>query len=137
MPRARVWTWLALGFTLGVLLACGTPRDGIAWDDETTWTCAGDDVKVIDGAKKDFTTRSLIAVEAGGNCQLTLRNCDITSDFPVKAFGNAVVTIEGGRINGRMQSLQAMGNARIVVDGATVEGPEPGTMGNGAIEGLD
>ncbi len=137
-PRAtaRPLTLFALGFTLGVLLACGTGRDGVVWDDETTWTCAGTESRVIEGVTKRFTTPDLIAIEAGGSCELRLVNCDITADFPVKAFGNATVTIEGGRIHGNLQSLQAIGNGRIVVDGATIEGPAPGTMGNGTIEGL-
>lgn len=134
-PR-RPLALFALGFTLGLLLACGAPREGVVWDDETTWTCTGTESRTLEGVTKDFTTPDLIAVEAGGQCQLRIVDCDLTADFPVKVFGNAVVTVVGGRIEGRKQSLQAMGNGRIVIDGATIEGPEPGTMGNGKIEGL-
>jgi hypothetical protein len=133
---ARPWTLLALGFCVGFMLACGAPREGVVWDDETTFTCAGNEEKTIEGVTKAFTTPNLVAVEAGGSCILRLKNCDLTADFPVKVFGNAVVTIDGGRIEGRQQSLQAMGNGRIVIEGARIEGPEPGTMGNGEIEGL-
>jgi hypothetical protein len=125
-----------LGVLLGRLMACGSVRDGVVWDDETTWTCSGSDERTIEGVTKAFTTPDLIAVEAGGDCQLHLVNCDISADFPVKAYGNAVVTITGGHIRGGKQSLQAMGGSKIVVDGATIEGPEPGTMGNATIEGL-
>lgn len=120
--------WLAAG--------CDEARDGVVWDEETTFTCAGSDEKVLEGVTKVLTTPDLVAVEAGGQCRLRLVNCDLTADFPVKVFGMATITIEGGRIRGNKQSLQAIGNGRIVVEGATIEGPEPGTMGNGTIEGL-
>lgn len=106
------------------------------WDDETTWTCTGNESRTIEGITKKFTTPDLVAIEAGGSCQLRIVDCDLTAAFPVKAYGNATVTIVGGRIAGTQQSLQAIGNGRIVVEGATIEGPEPGTMGNGRIEGL-
>jgi hypothetical protein len=130
--------WSALLPLLPPLLGapgCGSPA-AEEWEAETTFLCTQMEVKRLEGVTRVNDTADLIAVEATGNCQLELVDVDLTSDFGVKANGNSVVTIRGGRIHGNRQTLQVLGNGRIVVEGATIEGPSPiGRAGKGKIEG--
>ncbi len=116
----------------GSLACAGMGGGGVDWPDETTWTCGGGDQKTLEGVTKVIEGKDLIAIEAGGSCQLTLVNCDITADFAIKAAGNAKVLIKGGRIHGKQQALQAWGNAVITVENAMIEGEQAKT-GKGQI----
>jgi hypothetical protein len=136
-------SWSSVGASLVVVglgiasLACGGMGGGggDAWDGETTFVCAGSEHKRLEGQIVVITGEDLLAIEAAGSCVLEIVDCDITADFPLKAAGNAQVVIEGGKITGRKQSIQAWGNAVVTVDGATIVG-ETGLTGNGRIEGM-
>ncbi|MCB9688519.1 MAG: hypothetical protein H6735_26010 [Alphaproteobacteria bacterium] len=128
-------TWVVAPLSVFLGLACGGgggAGGSSDWPSETTWTCGGGDVKQMTGITKVIETKDIIAIEAAGSCQLTLVNCDITADFPIKAAGNAKVTIKGGRIHGKQQAIQAWGNAVVTIEGAMIEG-DKATTGNGKI----
>lgn len=130
-------TWGVAPFAVGVALACGGGAGGGTgtgddWPDDATWTCGGGDSKQMKGVTKVIHGENLIGIEAAGSCQLTLIDCDITADFPIKAAGNAKVTIKGGRIHGNQQAIQSWGNAVVTIEGAMIEGDQV-TTGNGKI----
>jgi hypothetical protein len=106
-----------------------------AWDGTGTFACGGSDKKRIANVKYDVPGKDTLAIDAGGGCELEIVDSDITADFPLKAAGNAHVTVRGGHLVGRQQAIQAWGNAVVDVQGTTVVGQSV-TTGNGKINGV-
>ncbi len=93
----------------------------------SSWTGQG---PLVCGGVEHLTVTGVVAnqpgsqvVVAGGNCQLTLNNVNITGNTAIIASGNAQVTVLGGAIAGMQQSIVATQNARVNVSGASVMGP--------------
>lgn len=128
------WTFAGVVVTSLVSLACGG-AGGSPWADGTTFVCGGSQREQLVGHTVVIEGQDLVAVDAGGGCVLEIVDCDIEADFPIKAAGNARVTIVRGRITGRKQAIQAWGNAVVTVSGATVVG-EVAETGNGKVVGL-
>ncbi len=93
----------------------------VAWAGQGPFSCGGVDNVTIDGVTASLPGAT--AIEAGGNCQLTLNNVSLTAGVAVSSGGNATVTINGGSLNGSVNSIAAGGNSRVNVVGATVTGP--------------
>jgi hypothetical protein len=127
-----------LAFTLLTSLGCsGLSKSGgkaEKWTGEETWSCGGSEKKTLENLTVEVKGKDIIGVEAAGSCELTIVNCNITADFPLKAAGNAKVTVKGGTLNGRQQSIQSWGNAVVTLEGTKVVG-ETATTGNGKIIG--
>jgi hypothetical protein len=98
----------------------------VTWDGKSTYTCgASDNVKI---EKVTAKIASGTAIEALGSCHLTLVNCDITAPTAINAMGSANVTVQGGSVNGSVNSAVAMGAATIDFKGTTVKGPTQGKV---------
>lgn len=110
----------------------GGPATEAEWDGKSTFTCPSGAPVTLSGVTADVKGT---AIDAGGNCKLTLEDMDITGDVAIDVGGNAQVTIKGGHVKGRETSITVGGNGQVVVDGATVEGPTK-KGGNGKIQGL-
>lgn len=63
------------------------------------------------------------AIEAGGNCHVTIVDSTIKAGTVVAAAGNADVTFQGGSIEGTT-AVDASGNAHVRFDGTKVTGPK-------------
>jgi len=80
--------------------------------------CGGDELIVL----SDCVIDDEVAVEAHGNCQVTLTNCAIRgSRVAIDAHGNAQVVISGGSVSGA-KAIDAHGNAQVVLEGAAITG---------------
>jgi hypothetical protein len=102
-----------------------------SWDGRSTYTCHGNET--LSGVTADLGDQ--VAIEALGNCNLTLEDMDIRGSVGVQAGGNATVNIVGGHIKGTENSITAAGNAKVHVSGATIEGPQEASA-NGKIDGI-
>jgi len=91
-----------------------------AWSGQQPFTCGGVDNVTIEGVTASLPGAT--AIEAGGNCRLTLVNVNITAGVPISAGGNANVTVTGGSLTGTQNSVTAGGNSRVTVSGAAVSG---------------
>jgi len=95
--------------------------------------CGGVDELSFEGETVTFPTGT--AITAGGNCKLTLVNCNVTAPVAVDVGGNAQVIIRGGTVTGATAAISAGGNAHVVVEGASVSGPVT-RGGNAQITGV-
>ncbi len=102
-----------------------------SWDGKTPLTCGGNDVITIDGvtAKLDAT-----AINAGGNCKLTLVNVVLTAPNGIEALGNSIVTVQGGSITATALAVHAVGNAQVHMTGTKVSG-KTAKLGGAVITG--
>lgn len=102
------------------------------WDGKTPFVCPPNGNVTLSGVTADLPGT---AIKAGGNCTLVLEDMNITGDVAVDAGGNATVTITGGTLKGKKNSIVAGGNANVVVSGATVDGPTK-KSGGATISGI-
>jgi hypothetical protein len=80
--------------------------------------CHGDDLVVL----QDCVIEGDVAIDAHGNCQVTLTHCDIRGGrVAIDAHGNASVTIQGGSVTAP-KAIDAHGNATVIIEGAAVSG---------------
>ena len=91
-----------------------------AWNGQTPFMCGGAQNLTISNVTAVLATGP--AITAGGACQLTLVNVNITAPVVISAGGAAHVTVQGGVINGSVHSIEAGGGAHVDVVGATVVG---------------
>lgn len=96
------------------------PGAASPWDGTSTFQCTGSQNVTITG--QTVTLEGSRAINASGNCQLTLVSCTIRAQEVVSASGNAHVTIVGGRIEGTDAAMSLSGNALVTVQGAEVVG---------------
>ncbi len=93
------------------------PAAGPAARDEPI-ACGGDEIVVI----ADCFIEGEVAVDAHGNCQVTLTNCELRGTrVAVDAHGNAQVVITGGSVSGA-KAIDAHGNAQVVLEGTAITG---------------
>lgn len=125
---------LVAGYVGWEIMAGGSPADAAAaeWDGKTPFVCPANGNVTISGVTANL---SGTAVEAGGNCVLTLDDVDITADTAVHAGGNAKVTISGGHLKGKEAAVSAMGNATVTASGVKVEGPVK-KLGGAKVSGI-
>ena len=90
------------------------------WDGKSPFACAGNDHVVLQAITANLTTGS--ALSASGNCELTLKNVNVSAPVALEAAGNARVTLEGGSLKGTDKAIDASGNAQVTLKGATVTG---------------
>ncbi len=105
----------------------------VTWDGTSPFTCGGVDVVKLEKVKANVATGT--AITAGGNCQLTLVNVDVTAPLPIDASGNAKVTMTGGSLKGTPEAIVASANASVTVAGASITGKTKAS-GNGKILGV-
>jgi hypothetical protein len=148
--KSQIVWW---GIGCGVLLVVGIGLAGLAlyvyrgidsaggggpaavvmkWDGKSTLTCAGSDSLRVEGVRASL---SGTAINASGNCHLTLVNVDVTAPTGVEAGGNAVVTVQGGSITSTVFAVHATVNAKVNVTGSRVTGRTQTTM-NAKITGV-
>jgi hypothetical protein len=96
------------------------------WDGTSTLNCGGNQRMTIEGKHASATAEELGAFEhlisVGGNCELTLINCDFEAPTVIDAGGSAKVVIIGGHMNGSKHAIDAGGNATVEVRDAHIEG---------------
>jgi hypothetical protein len=90
------------------------------WDGTSTFSCGGTDAVAITGVTANL--KSGDAIDAAGNCKLTLSGVNLTAPTVISASGNAQVTITGGSINGSTAAVDASGNAHVTLVGTKVTG---------------
>jgi len=91
--------------------------------------CSGDEVVAF----ADCSISGEVAIDAHGNCQLTLTNCNVAGSVTgIDAHGNAQVTIIGGSVTGPT-AVDAHGNAQVVLDGTALRG-DLDRHGNASVE---
>jgi hypothetical protein len=100
--------------------ASGGAAAGAKWDGTSTFSCAGNDNVAITGVTANIKSGN--AIEAAGNCHLTLAGVNITAPTVISASGNAQVTVTGGNLTGSSTAIEADGNAHVTVVGAKVTG---------------
>lgn len=94
------------------------PSPGPARAPEAPVDCKANDLVVL----SDCVIEGEVAIDAHGNCQVTLTNCDLRgSRVAIDAHGNAKVVISGGTISGPT-AVDAHGNASVVIEGAAISG---------------
>jgi hypothetical protein len=108
-------------------------------DDDDDWAgsaplvCGGNDQIDAKGVKATFTSGT--AINAGGNCKVTCKDCVIKAPMGVQANGNAQIVLIGGSVEGQT-AVTASGNGKVDVQGnAKVTGAVSQT-GNGVITGV-
>ena len=89
------------------------------WDGASTFSCGGNDKVSLNGVT---ATLDDIAIDAGGNCKLTLEDMNLTAATAIKAGGNAKITVTGGSVTGSKYLVDAGGNAKIDFSGVTTSG---------------
>lgn len=99
--------------------AGGAPTAAV-WDGKSEYTCMGNDNVVLDGVTANLTSGTAITLM--GNCHLTLKKCHITAPIAIDAGGNSQVTVEGGDVKGTDSAIKAGGLAKVTVNGAKVTG---------------
>ena len=97
----------------------GTPTAAV-WDGKSEYTCMGNENVVLDGVTADL--KSGTAITLMGNCHLTLKKCHITAPIAIDAGGNSQVTVEGGDLKGTDAAIKAGGLSKVTVNGAKVTG---------------
>jgi hypothetical protein len=102
------------------------------WDGKEPFSCGGSKELIIKGvtAKLDKDT----AITANANCVLVLEDVDITADVGIQTGANAVVTVKGGKVEGKTAAAKALGNSTITFDGTKVKGKKE-KLGGAKIEG--
>jgi hypothetical protein len=90
------------------------------WDGKSTFTCGGNDVVKIEKVTSKLTTGS--AIDAAGNCKLELQNVNVSAPIAIHAGANAIVTVNGGSVEGTTYAVQALGNAQVKLSGTKVTG---------------
>lgn len=93
------------------------------WKGNDTLVCGGHMIMKLKGKEVDLNGTAILA---GGECQLTLKDCTFKGTTPITAGGSAKVTIEGGTYTGSKTAITLGGNARVTIKGATLKG---GTTG--------
>ncbi len=133
---SMIWGWIIGGIIILLLIIGGgvlgvyiwysakhtndpvapKPAEAATWDGKSTYTCDGNENVSLKGVK------ATAGVVAGGNCHLTLDNCNITAPIGISSDGNARVTVTGGSITGSTNSIKADGLSQVTVTGATIKG---------------
>lgn len=106
---------------------------GASWDGKAPYSCTGNETATLTGVTANITAGP--AINASGNCKLTLKDCNITTDKGVAASGNAQVTLEGGEIKASNTAIDASGNAQVTANNAKVSGKVNAT-GNAKVTGV-
>ncbi len=113
--------------------SAGGASETAAWDGKAPFTCGGNDNVTLTGASAALPGQ--IAITAGGNCELTLVDVDVSGGTAVSAAGNATVTVSGGRLAGTDAAVSASANATVTGSGVEVEG-EVKKKGGAKVSGL-
>ena len=107
---------------------------GLIWDRDSTLDCTG-------GVRGDRISLSDEMIEseadplifASGGCRLQIVDVSLSAPTAIRATGNAYITVEGGRIEGRDVALEVSGRAVVRLIDTEVEGPIE-VSGEGVVE---
>jgi hypothetical protein len=128
-----IWVWMqARQMNASGASASAAPTTA-NWNGTSPFECGGVDVVKIQKVTANLPNGT--AIRAGGNCQLTLVDVDVTAQLPIDATGNAKVTVTGGRLKGAPDAIVAGANASVSVAGTTISG-KARASGNGKISGV-
>lgn len=139
---SMIWGWIIGGVILVMLVIGGivlgvyiylqakssTVADGSGatgkkteqtWDGKSTLECSGIDKMKITGTTASLTTT---AIKASGNCQLELVNVNITAPVGIEATASAKVTMTGGSIKAKDNSVVASNASSVTFVGTSVTG---------------
>src|SRR5512140_1194228 len=123
-----VWVYMQSKNTTASASGSIAAPQSVKWDGTAPFSCGGVDVVKLEKVKA--TVAAGTAITAGGNCQLTLVNVDVTAPLPIDASGNAKVTVTGGSLKGAPEAIVASANSSVTVSGTTVNGKTK-SSGNG------
>ena len=112
------------------------------WDGAEPYTCSGAAKITLVGARADLPHRT--AIEVSGDCELTLRDAEITAwegvaitdngrliiensslhtvETTISASGDAVVDVADSRLSSAGEAIRATRRARVVLAGGSVSG---------------
>jgi hypothetical protein len=110
--------------TSGVTTTSATAAAAAKWDGKSPLECGGNDVVAVSGVT---ATLGGTASKAGGNCQLTLTDVNITAPIGIEASGNAKVTVSGGSITSSSNSIVAGAASHVTCSGTKVTGKAKAT----------
>lgn len=111
----------------------GNAHGTAIWDGTGPLVCAGS--QVLDVPPITAALASGAAIEASGNCRMTLHGVNVTAPIALRVSGNAEVIVDGGSLVGTEASIVAGANAHVVIQGATVSGAVQRTA-NARIDGM-
>jgi hypothetical protein len=126
------YAWHKSGGLDGNPTAAGAAAAAAKWDGSSTFSCAGNDNVALSGVTATF--KSGDAIDASGNCHVTLTGMNLTAPTVISASGNAVVVVTGGAITGSSAAIDAEGNSKVTVVGAKVT-CKVTKAGNGTVTG--
>jgi hypothetical protein len=144
------WIWGL--FIMGLLLICAvifgiylfysgaltgtTPlsKNAVAaqWDGKATFTCRGNESLILSGVSAAL---NVTAIEATGNCKLTLTQMILIAPTVIEAKGNATVLIQRSTLNGTTATINASANAVVSLSETQLSGPTK-KSGTASINGL-
>ena len=101
------------------------------WDGTSKLECYGSTVMHLKGKQAHVSGE---AIDAAGNCEIEIEDCEITGEPAIRAGGNAKVTLRGGRMEGKT-AIWAAGNAEVDIRGTHVVG-KIDRGGNARVHGL-
>lgn len=90
------------------------------WDGKTPFVCKGNEVVALSGM--DVKLGEGPAVLAKGNCVLTLHGMTIDAPVAVRSEANAEITVNGGKLVGSKNAVEAAGNSKVHLVGTAVNG---------------
>jgi serine/threonine protein kinase len=99
------------------------------WDGTTNYVCGENEIVSLSGVTANL--KSGIAVEAWGNCKLTMTDMNLTAANAVLAIGQARVTIRGGTLTGSTAAISTAQDAQVSVTGGTLNGSTAAIMAGG------
>jgi len=91
-----------------------------AWTGTSPLVCGGSEELTYTGVTVSLPGQT--AIQAAGNCHVTLVDCNITAAQGVVASGNGTVVLRGGSVSGATGALTTEGNGEIDVEGARIDG---------------
>jgi hypothetical protein len=107
--------------------------EAASWDGKSPYVCPPNGHVTLSDVTADLPGQT--AITAGGNCELVLEDVTIKAGTALSAAANAKVTLKGGSYAGTEAAIDAMGNATVTVDGAKIEGKAE-KLGGAKITGM-
>ncbi|MCC7536838.1 MAG: hypothetical protein IT379_11520 [Deltaproteobacteria bacterium] len=117
-----IYIWLEIKKTSsGSTSTDSSEATAATWDGTAPYSCGGNENVRIENVTATFAAGT--AISAGGSCQLTLVNVNVTAPTALSAGANARVTVTGGSLTGTEHSVSALGASQVTMSGTRVTGP--------------
>jgi hypothetical protein len=92
------------------------------WDGKSTLECFGSTVMTLRGRTVDMTDTSSPVINAAGNCEIEIVDCNLSGQLVLDGGGNAHVTVRNSKMNG---GLDVAGNVQLDLYSSTVKVVRP------------